>query len=782
MIKYGNMHLIKWFLLDSFGILLKTMKPEPIKYKGQDLSPDDFRRMLIQQLVDQQQGELGGKLGTLTPQDLQGVARKLERAEKTGRPWGLMDFLRRKERTENIKTMREKVMAGEMLVLRGTSRGAQRVVIGQSKVLDPELIVLKTRFREQPDLQAIGKEMQDQKVGEMVRTAQGQIHKVSTNMRENMFDIIMKATMEGSSLEMGMILPSMLEIMDGRTIDVTKHAVEALDRNKPTYPPMFKVTPGKEEGRAIVQVMGAEQGCEYFEINAAWAVKRAAETMSLVLKSKAEDGTETPEGRTKARSDYQNLHNASIELLMRQLPEEAGSGMKALLESLGAHTVIAARILPLTISATLMDKKVGGMMLELGGKGDHAYAFSAGTPTLLGMRGLITDGHVGTDHTVILDDELGIGIINPDKTTLEYYNRKKAYIDTLNMRRQEHMKSPFALTRDGVKVELLANAEFTTQLDDVNRFNIPAIGLLRAEGKLLEVLADHNNKSAAELRPVVAKEMFRFFRGFIDEFNGETVMIRDMDVAGRDKVTHEVTRLYGDLNSFMGGVDFALHAEDLHKGVLQAIVEASEYAAKKGKSVNVLVPMVTTTDQLRRYNARLDEVAHETGFKKPDVYVMIETPESVRIRDALIDGSSGASIGTNDLIHFTTGLPRRDKDFPPVHPGVIGYIEDVCKSGNEKGKPSSICGEMAYDPVGALIAVLAGARKLSGSAIMAPEIKEILSELDTKEHAHLLTKSKACKDPDELRALWRREFPALAKVESFTEKPPFEIPEPAPAN
>jgi hypothetical protein len=59
---------------------------------------------------------------------------------------------------------------------------------------------------------------------------------------------------------------------------------------------------------------------------------------------------------------------------------------------------------------------------------------------------------------------------------------------------------------------------------------------------------------------------------------------------------------------------------------------------------------------------------------------------------------------------------------------------------------------------------------------MAPEVKELLANLDTKEHAHLLQKSIACTSRSALVSLWSKEFPPLKAMARFEEPPPFEIP------
>src|SRR6185503_17733106 len=82
------------------------------------------------------------------------------------------------------------------------------------------------------------------------------------------------------------------------------------------------------------------------------------------------------------------------------------------------------------------------------------------------------------------------------------------------------------------------------------------------------------------------------------------------------------------------------------------------------------------------------------------------------------------SIGTNDLIQYLLAVDRADPRvaslYEPLHPAVLRTIRAVVKAAAEQSLPLSVCGEMAADPVAALVLVGLGVRDLSMTASAIP--------------------------------------------------------------
>jgi len=97
--------------------------------------------------------------------------------------------------------------------------------------------------------------------------------------------------------------------------------------------------------------------------------------------------------------------------------------------------------------------------------------------------------------------------------------------------------------------------------------------------------------------------------------------------------------------------------------------------------------------------------------------VMIEIPAAALILDSLLPEIDFVSIGTNDLVQYTLAVDRINQYvselYEPFHPAVLRLINLVVQTAHKKGKPVSVCGEMASDPFAIPILVGMGVDVLS---------------------------------------------------------------------
>ena len=104
--------------------------------------------------------------------------------------------------------------------------------------------------------------------------------------------------------------------------------------------------------------------------------------------------------------------------------------------------------------------------------------------------------------------------------------------------------------------------------------------------------------------------------------------------------------------------------------------------------------------------------------------IMVEIPAAVQIIDYPAQEIDFVSIGTNDLIQYTLAAdrnnPRVKKYYDPCHPAVLHSIKRVADAAAKAGKKASVCGEMAADPLNALLMLGMGIREFSLSAPMHP--------------------------------------------------------------
>ncbi len=122
---------------------------------------------------------------------------------------------------------------------------------------------------------------------------------------------------------------------------------------------------------------------------------------------------------------------------------------------------------------------------------------------------------------------------------------------------------------------------------------------------------------------------------------------------------------------------------------------------------------------------------------------MVEVPSLLYQLDELLNHADFLSVGSNDLIQFLyavdRGNPRVSSRFDPLSPPVLRALKDIADKCREHGKPVTLCGELASQPLGALALVAIGYRSLSLTPSAMGPVKAMLLELDSGKAAGFLS-------------------------------------------
>jgi phosphotransferase system enzyme I (PtsP) len=158
--------------------------------------------------------------------------------------------------------------------------------------------------------------------------------------------------------------------------------------------------------------------------------------------------------------------------------------------------------------------------------------------------------------------------------------------------------------------------------------------------------------------------------------------------------------------------------QQLFQDQVRAILRASTVGP-----VRILVPLVTSSELLdfvlETVAKARDSLAEEGLPFAADVPlgVMIEVAAAVSLVPAWAEQVSFFAIGTNDLAASALGLDRDDpllaRQADSLHPGLIRLIHSVSTESHAAGRPVSVCGEIAADPLGALALAALGVDTLS---------------------------------------------------------------------
>jgi len=151
------------------------------------------------------------------------------------------------------------------------------------------------------------------------------------------------------------------------------------------------------------------------------------------------------------------------------------------------------------------------------------------------------------------------------------------------------------------------------------------------------------------------------------------------------------------------------------------------------------------------------------------VGIMIELPSAAMIADRLAEESDFFSIGTNDLIQYTIGIDRQNKDvaylYKPLHLAVLRLLKLACDAARAASIPVSMCGEMAGEPVNALVLIGLGVSELSMNGPSIPAVKRVIRAASAADGRALVERLLALDTADdierEVRTEMFRRFPGL---------------------
>lgn len=393
------------------------------------------------------------------------------------------------------------------------------------------------------------------------------------------------------------------------------------------------------------------------------------------------------------------------------------------INKLPPNTIIIAKELTTSDTAKLDFKNVSGIITEIGGTNSHT-SIMARTHSIPAVTRVLDATKIFRNGDYIaIDGMLGEVYLNPEE-------EEKTKL--LNIQKQiskekqelEKYKTMESKTKDGYKVELVANIGTPADVDLVLQNTAEGIGLFRSEFLYMD----------SETMPT-EEEQFKAYKEVAEKMQGKPVIIRTLDVGGDKEIKY--LNMEKEANPFLGyrAIRLCLDNLNIFKTQLRAILRASNFG-----NLSIMFPMISSIDELCEAKKILCECKKELDneniqYKKDiKVGIMIEIPSSALISYSLAKECDFFSIGTNDLIQYTVAVERGNekisKLYTKYHPAVIKLIKESIDGAHSSGIFCGMCGEAAGDELLVPLLIGLGLDEFSMNSNKILKVRKIISELE----------------------------------------------------
>ncbi|MDK6863380.1 phosphoenolpyruvate--protein phosphotransferase [Nosocomiicoccus ampullae] len=405
---------------------------------------------------------------------------------------------------------------------------------------------------------------------------------------------------------------------------------------------------------------------------------------------------------------------------------------------LNSDTIIVAKELPPSITASLDKKYIKGVVLESGAKHSHTglLLMSKGIPALFNVGDVLS--YAEDSHYAILNSADGVINFSPTKEELEAIFLMKENNEQIELTKDTYSK-------DHVKIRVSANVSVQSSVDEAIQYKADGAGLMRTEFMYMS----HNDfpKETDENR------VYESVVKALDD-----VTFRLLDIGGDKFLPYHPEELLDEVNPALGtrGVRFLkLHERTLRQQI-RAIIRASRFG-----TVKIMVPMVTSVEEfLWIKNILNEEKIHLRMTDKIDLGAMIETPAAAIHVDSFAKHADFLSIGTNDLTQFLLAFDRTSPNFDllaqSMHPSIFKVIRNVVMSGKKYDIPVSICGVLGQNLEALPILLGLGIRHISIDPNKMVEVKTRISQLKIKQLQRLRPLLAQIETEEELLSIARK--------------------------
>jgi phosphotransferase system enzyme I (PtsP) len=411
--------------------------------------------------------------------------------------------------------------------------------------------------------------------------------------------------------------------------------------------------------------------------------------------------------------------------------------------------VLVANEVTLSMLASVPTGNLRAIVSLHGGISSHVaiLARALGVPAVMGLSLSLTDLN---NQLLIIDGYAGSVVLFPDLSLLKHYQQllnEENELKTL-VASGEHKE---AITQDGFTVDILLNTGLNANQHVAVTGHFNGIGLYRSE--LPFILTD---AFPTEL------EQIGIYQKLLEQHQTLPVTMRTLDIGGDKQLSY--FPIVED-NPFLGwrGIRFTLDHPEIFLVQIRAMLKAN----LEPQNLRIMLPMITSINEVveaklliyQAWNELMFELALSTdAFPLPPIGVMIEVPSSIFIIRQLAKHVDFISIGSNDLIQYLLAVDRNNSRvsslFDSYHPAVLQCLKKIIDDARCYQLEVSICGEFAGDPIGVMILLGMGYKRLSMNANNMGKIKYLINAVPKHELEYCIELALKANSGVDIRAIF----------------------------
>lgn len=354
------------------------------------------------------------------------------------------------------------------------------------------------------------------------------------------------------------------------------------------------------------------------------------------------------------------------------------------------------------------------------------------------------------NQPLIVDGFYGEVICNPSQRTIEHYETLIAGEREL-AEELEELKEFKGVTLDGWRVGLWVNIGLTGVGRSLDR-GAEGIGLFRTE---IPFMTKERFPSEEEQRAI--------YREHMEAFEPKPVTMRTLDVGGDKALSYFPI---AEENPFLGwrGIRVTLDHPEIFMVQARAMLRANE--GLHG-DLRIMLPMITSITEVEEAMALVERAYQEVleegaNVKQPQIGVMIEVPSAVYQARRLASMVDFLAVGSNDLTQYMLAVDRNNPRvadlYHETHPAVLSALREVAKAALAENTQFGICGELAGNPIGAVLLMAMGYQVLSMNETNLPKVKWLIRNIKRSDARRMLARVLRMDTAEEVQAFMHRQL------------------------